>query len=90
MYHLNYEFDASPGDTAEVTIDRAANVMLMDSANYSQYKRDQKYQYYGGYETRSPVRKAIPQPGHWHVVIDLGGGPGQVRASTRLLSGTLA
>ena len=90
MYHLNYEFDASQGDAAEVTIDRAANVMLMDSANYTQYKLGQKYHYYGGYETKSPVRRAIPRAGLWHVVIDLGGGAGQVRAVARLLSGTPA
>jgi hypothetical protein len=30
MNHLNYEFDASEGDVAEVTPDRAANVLLLD------------------------------------------------------------
>ncbi len=30
LNHLNYEFDASQGDLAEVTLDREANVLLMD------------------------------------------------------------
>lgn len=90
MNHLNYEFDASEGDVAEVTLDRAANVLLMDSANYIDYKHGGSYRYYGGYATKSPVRMAVPTTGHWHVVIDLGGGAGQVRASARLLSGALA
>lgn len=90
MDHLNYEFDASAGDVAEVTLDRAANVLLMDNGNYRAYRQGCEYQYHGGYATRSPMRLSVPSDGHWHVVIDLGGGPGQVRASTRLLSGASA
>jgi hypothetical protein len=90
MNHLNYEFDADAGDVAEVTLDRAANVLLMDSFNYSSYQQGRKYHYDGGYSTKSPVRLAVPERGHWHVVVDLGGGPGQVRATTRLLSGASA
>ena len=87
MNHLNYEFDASEGDVAEVTLDRAANVLLMDSASYDDYTHGRTYRYDGGYARKSPVRLAIPSAGHWHVVVDLGGGAGQVRAFVRLLSG---
>lgn len=90
MNHLNYEFDADAGDVAEVTLDRAANVLLMDPSQYSAYKNGRGYRYYGGHVTRSPVRLSVPSQGHWHVVVDLGGGPGQVRASARLLSGASA
>jgi len=85
--HLNYEFDASQGDVAEVTLDRAANVLQTDPANYDDYNHGRSFQYYGGYATTSPVRLAIPKEGHWHVVVDLGGDAGQVRASWRLLGG---
>lgn len=87
MNHLNNEFDADEGDVAEVALDRAANVLLMDSSNYGNYKQGRTYRYYGGYATKSPVRLAVPRRGHWHVVVDLAGGPGQVKASARLLSG---
>jgi Domain of unknown function (DUF1883) len=90
MNHLNYEFEADPGELAEVTLDRAANVLLMDSQNYSSYLQGRAYEYDGGYATESPVQFAVPRHGHWHVVVDLGGGPGQVRASVRLLSGAPA
>ncbi len=43
--------------------------------------RKAHYRYFGGYATKSPVRFAVPRAGHWHVVVDLGGGAGQVRAS---------
>jgi hypothetical protein len=87
MNHLNYEFDATQGDIAEVTLDRAANVLLMDPANYDAYIHGRPYRYDGEYATKSPVRLAVPRAGHWHVVVDLGGGPGQVRAFVSLLSG---
>jgi hypothetical protein len=90
MDHLHYEFDASEGDVIEVTLDRAANVQLVDPPNYVDYNNGRGYRYYGGYATTSPVRLAVPRTGKWHVVIDFGGGAGQVRARARLLSGATA
>ena len=87
MNHLHYEFDASQGDVIEVTLDRAANVQLLDPANYENYKSGHGYRYHGGYATKSPVPLPVPRAGKWHLVIDFGGGAGQVRASARLLSG---
>jgi len=87
MNHLNYEFDASEGEVAEVTLDRAANVLLMDPANYDNYIHGRPYRSLGGYATKSPVRLSVPRAGHWHVVVDLGGGAGQVRAFVSLLNG---
>jgi hypothetical protein len=87
MDHLHYEFDANDGDVIKVTLDRAANVQLLDSANYENYTNGRGYRYHGGYATTSPVRLAVPRAGKWHVVIDLGGGAGQVRATAQLVAG---
>ncbi len=57
MNNLDCEFDASEG---EVTLDRTANVLLMDPANYDDYKHGRNYRYYGGYATRSPVHLVVP------------------------------
>ena len=38
MGYLHYEFDAGPGDVIEVTLDRAANVQLLDPANFEAYR----------------------------------------------------
>jgi hypothetical protein len=86
MGYLHYDFDTSAGDVIEVTLDRAANVQLLDPENYENYKNGRGYRYHGGYATRSPVRFSVPRAGTWHVVIDLGGGAGRVRAAARLIS----
>jgi Domain of unknown function (DUF1883) len=69
----------------EVTLSSAANVKLMDSSNFSNYRNGGRHEYFGGYVTRSPFRVSVPRPGHWHVAIDLGGHSGNVRAGVRVL-----
>ena len=88
MQHLHYDFDASASEVVEVTFDRAANVQLLDPPNYENYKQGRDFHYSGGYATVSPARLTVPHAGHWHVVIDQGGGAGHVRASVQVLSGT--
>ena len=87
MKYLHYQVDAQQGDIVEVTIDRAANVQLLDEINYQNYEQGRGFRYFVGHATVSPVRLPVPQTGHWHVVIDLGGGAGHVRASVRVLAG---
>jgi len=85
MDHLHQEFDAGPSDVIEVTLDHAANVLLMDETNYRRYQRGDDYRYYGGYAEQSPARLVPPRDGRWHLVIDLGGYPGSVRAGARVV-----
>lgn len=87
MNFLHYEFDLSDNDVVEVTLDKQANVRLLDDANFAAYRSGRKHRYYGGLAKSSPVRLAPPHSGHWHVVIDLGGYPGSVRASAQVLQG---
>lgn len=86
MNYLHHEYDAGPGDVIEVALNHAANVLLLDSANYSNYRNGRAYQYRGGYVSSSPFRISPPHRGLWHLVIDLGGNAGTVRASARILS----
>ena len=86
MNYLHHEFDAGPEDVIEVTLDHAANVQLMDASNYQNYQSGREYRYHGGHVKNTPFRIRPPHQGHWHLVIDLGGYPGTVRAAARLLS----
>jgi len=85
MNYLHYEFDLSSGGVVEVTLDKQANVRLLDAANYARYRKGAQHRYYGGLAKESPVRISAPHAGHWHVVIDLGGYPGTVHASARVV-----
>ena len=87
MNYLHNELDANGGDVVRVDLEgNAANVLLLDSANYNAYQRGGRYTYRGGYATRSPVLLTVPHAGRWHVVIDLGGGRGNVRAAVALIA----
>ena len=77
------------GKVIEVQLSAAANVRLMDSANYNHYKNGKQHRYYGGHVTRSSYRITVPSTGHWYLTIDLGGYAGKVRHSARVLSGVL-
>ena len=86
MNHLHYEFDAGPDDPLEVTLIGKANVLLLDDDNYQKYQIGRRYAYAaGGFATISPVYLYPPRQGHWHVVVDLGGHAGTVRAAVRQL-----
>lgn len=86
-YDLGY---LSAGEIVEITlVQNAANVRLMDSSNFSNYKSGRKHQYFGGHMTKSPVRLQIPRSDHWYVAIDLGGYSGTIRSSVRVIPGRL-
>ena len=87
MNYLHHEFNLDLADVVEVTLDGKANVRLLDDPNYSLYRRGAQHRYYGGLAEVSPFRIPAPRSGHWHVVIDLGGYAGTVRASVRVLEG---
>ncbi|AXK80085.1 DUF1883 domain-containing protein [Pseudolabrys taiwanensis] len=83
MNFLHYDLNLGSGEVVEVTLDKQANVLLLDDTNFSNYKRGLRHSYFGGLAKRSPVRLAPPRPGHWHLVIDLGGYAGSVSASVQ-------
>lgn len=85
-YNLGY---LNKGQVVEVNLTAAANVRLMDSSNYNNYKKGRKHKYYGGYVKKSPYRIVVPNSGYWYLTIDLGGYSGSLRHSVQVLSGIL-
>ncbi len=63
----------------------AANVRLLDSANFQNYKSGRRHNYYGGLMTQSPAEIPIPHSGSWNVAIDMQGLRGQSRASVTVV-----
>ena len=85
MKFLHYEVNLSSSDAVRVTLDKQANVRLLDSNNFQKYRNGQSHNYHGGLATGSPMVLRAPHAGHWHVVIDLGGYAGSVRASVAVV-----
>jgi hypothetical protein len=84
---LHHDLGQLPGNAViEVSLDKAANVKLMDTPNFNSYRRGGSYEFKGGHATRSPFSLAVPHAGHWHVAIDLGGYAGTVRAAVRVFN----
>jgi len=80
-YPLNWQTSAK---VVRVSLSQQANVRLLDEINYNNYKNGREYHFYGGLARLNPVEIPIPHPGIWHIVIDLGGGAGFLRASVEV------
>ena len=78
------------GEIVEVTLTgNAANVKLMTSSDFQNYKSNRRHTYYGGYVTRSPYKIPVPSSGRWYITIDLGGYSGKIGSSIKVLPGRL-
>ena len=74
------------GSVVEVTIQgSAANVRLMNSSNFNNYKASRRHHYYGGLVKKSPFRVRVPSSGTWHVTVDMQGLRGTVRSSVQVI-----
>jgi len=87
MEYLHYELDAGSRDIIQVTLDKQANVKLLDGINYQRYRNGKQHSYYGGLAKVSPINMKPPHQGRWHIVVDLGGYAGTVRASVQVKRG---
>jgi hypothetical protein len=82
MEHQRYDLgNLKKGATVVVTLKNQANVQLMTSSDYINYKAGRRYRYHGGRVTRSPFNIVVPSDGHWYVAIDLGGYSGTISSS---------
>ncbi len=68
--HLHKVLNLEEGDELRVGLTAAANVYLVDEANYALYLENQEFEYYGGTAKQSPYRLLAPGPGVWHLVIE--------------------
>jgi hypothetical protein len=85
--HIHYELGVVRGG-AKVRFDLSgteANTFIVDQLNYQRYRRGARFEYHGFHAEASPVHVHVPSTGHWHAVVDLGGGGGRVDASVSVI-----
>ncbi|MDQ1186299.1 DUF1883 domain-containing protein [Agrobacterium larrymoorei] len=73
------------GTIIEVSLNAVANVRLMTAGNFQRFTELLDFKYVGGVARKSPVRMAIPESGHWHVIVDAEGHNGLAESSVKLL-----
>jgi hypothetical protein len=76
----------SQGTVVEVNLSAAANVRLMDAANFSSYRSGRRHQFFGGLSRQTPVHLTVPHTGTWFVAVDMEGLRGSVRSSARIIA----
>ena len=84
---MHYEMKAGPGEIIQVSISRDANVRLLDQLNYAKYKLGKSFTATAGPETEGPVKFVAPYRATWHVIVDMEGRMGTVRAFVEVLQG---
>lgn len=72
-------------EIVEVTLDTRANVCLLDTTNFYNYKNGRNFNYRGGYAKVSPYRIRVPYAGTWYLTIDLGEYGGNIRYSINVI-----
>ena len=86
MQFLHYELSAGKDKIIQVTIDHQADIKVMDPFNFSKYKLGKTPDFQGGTYPASTIEFRVHRKDIWHVVIDLGGKRGEVKASVKLLN----
>lgn len=86
MTFLHYQIKADPSKIVQVTIDGEATVKLLDTLNFSKYRLGKEHTFQGGLYPPSAIEFRVPVKDVWHVVIDLGGKKGEVKASVKLIN----
>jgi hypothetical protein len=90
MNFLHFDIgNCQRGEIVEVKLTSGANVRLMSSSDFSNYKNGRRHSYIGGLAKKSPVRLQVPNSGHWYVAVDMQGLRGTTRAWVSKLPGML-
>ena len=86
MNYLKFDLGTLSSDRiVEITLHgNAANVRLLDNANFFNYTRGRGYNSIGGLTKLSPITFSIPTHDHWYVVIDMEGLKGKPEASVKI------
>ncbi len=90
MSYIQFDLgNCQRGEIVEATLAAGANVRLMTSSEFFNYKNGRQHRFIGGLAKQSPVRLQVTQSGHWFVAVDMQGLRGSTRASVRKLPGML-
>jgi len=56
--------------SVEVHLQNAADVFLVDRINYQRYTSGQRFNYYGGHQTKTPITISVNGAGRWYLIVN--------------------
>lgn len=59
--------------SVEVNLKNASDVFLVDSTNFRKYQAGQRFEYFGGHYTKTPVNISVKGIGRWYLIVRGGG-----------------
>ncbi|MGK0467167.1 DUF1883 domain-containing protein [Clostridium sp.] len=65
--------DSNGSLSVKVELQHTADVFLVDSNNYRKYTSGQRYTYFGGNYTQTPVNITVQGSGRWYLIVQGGG-----------------
>lgn len=65
--------DSTGSLSVRVELNHAADVFLVDSTNYRRYQSGQRFTYFGGHYTQTPVNISVQGVGRWYLIVRGGG-----------------
>jgi hypothetical protein len=80
MEYIHYQVKAMPYNSVTVTLDKRANVLLLNKINYRRYKAGKKCSASLKYKDTLTLKLKIPYKGEWHIVVEHGAYQGQINA----------
>ncbi|MDR9784226.1 DUF1883 domain-containing protein [Rhizobium redzepovicii] len=92
MPKLNFRFthydlkEQRAGTIVEVSLNAVNNVRLMSAPNFQRFTEVLDFKYIGGVARKSPVKLAVPEHGHWHVVVDMEGHHGLAESTVKVIA----
>lgn len=58
----------------------------MTPGNFQRFKEALDFKYVGGVAKKSPIRLAIPESGHWHLIVDMEGHHGLADSAVKMIA----
>jgi len=85
---LHYPVRVTPKDVVNISLSGKANVLFLDDLNYKKYVIGKPFNFRGGLSVKPKVRFTPAYKGLWHVVIDMKGLEGTVKAVVDIMRDT--
>ena len=82
--------DQRAGTIIEVTLSAVNNVRLMTPGNFQRFKETLDYKFLGGVAKKSPLKIAIRESGHWHLIVDMEGHHGLAESKVKMIAAPAA